>query len=464
MASKSKKRRRVFRASCILAALIIAGSSFAWFNSSDEVTNRLSASADYGAKIVESFAPPANWLPGQEVNKDVYVTNTGNIGAFVGMDVSGTLSIKKDMSVAIPTTTTINSYTIHYTNNAEAETAELTPEQYAAQVAVDEVNSKTYYTPDPANAPDTKYEVTETDVDSTTAVNDGVFDCVELTEDERYAVEAGAYLAYKPAADVMNELGRQAVNYKGTPTTTYVYTVYKDASSTQLVTTDNKLADSAFSNTENSGADAAPLAANYTKKATIDGTVYYFKADATTPTELTSNGTDFTPRADGLYVFRRSIDVDSTGFGADEIGKGAESFTYDGYYYYGGKYYKIADLSVTPDDVADIAGDTVQTDGNLAAASANLVKEVTDYANPVDLEYDNANHRLIATYKASVDGLDDALKAAATALDAAEHEYAAAELELRRAILDAASEDAAVQAATTARDLAQKAYDDAKNL
>ena len=48
MASKSKRRRKVLGASCILAALIIAGSSFAWFTSKDEVANRLTATADYG--------------------------------------------------------------------------------------------------------------------------------------------------------------------------------------------------------------------------------------------------------------------------------------------------------------------------------------------------------------------------------------------------------------------------------
>ena len=93
MASNSKRRRRVLGASCILAALIIAASSFAWFTSKDEVSNRLSANADYGVSIVESFAPPKNWIPGQEVNKDVYAVNTGNIGAFVNEDVSGVMSV-----------------------------------------------------------------------------------------------------------------------------------------------------------------------------------------------------------------------------------------------------------------------------------------------------------------------------------------------------------------------------------
>jgi alternate signal-mediated exported protein len=93
MASKSKKRRRVLGASCILAALIIAGSSFAWFTSKDEVTNRLSASGDYDVSIVESFAPPAKWVPGQAVNKDVYAVNTGNVEAFVKESVTSVMTI-----------------------------------------------------------------------------------------------------------------------------------------------------------------------------------------------------------------------------------------------------------------------------------------------------------------------------------------------------------------------------------
>ena len=92
MASKSKRRGRVFRASCILAALIIAGSSFAWFTSKDEVTNRLTANSDYGVSIVESFTPPKNWIPGQEINKDVYAVNTGSIAAFVKESISGNLT------------------------------------------------------------------------------------------------------------------------------------------------------------------------------------------------------------------------------------------------------------------------------------------------------------------------------------------------------------------------------------
>lgn len=96
MASKAqKRRRRVLGASCILAALIVAGSSFAWFTSKDEVTNKLSSSADYGVSIAESFQPPENWVPGQEVNKDAFATNTGNVDAFVRMYLEGNMRLLK---------------------------------------------------------------------------------------------------------------------------------------------------------------------------------------------------------------------------------------------------------------------------------------------------------------------------------------------------------------------------------
>lgn len=124
---KANKEKRVMAAALCITAVAVAGSTFAWFTSTDEVTNRLSANADYNVSIVESFAPPENWIPGQEVKKDVYATNTGNIGAFVREDISGALTITK-----------------------EKATSSLT-----------------------ANS-------------------------IELTQEERYVMEAGSYLAYAP--------------------------------------------------------------------------------------------------------------------------------------------------------------------------------------------------------------------------------------------------------------------------
>ena len=63
--------------------IFLVGTTFAWFTSKDEVTNRLSAHADYNVSIVEDFTPPEDWTPGQTVNKPVSAVNTGNVDAFV---------------------------------------------------------------------------------------------------------------------------------------------------------------------------------------------------------------------------------------------------------------------------------------------------------------------------------------------------------------------------------------------
>ena len=285
--------------------ILFACNTFAWFTSEDEVTNRLSASADYNVQIVESFTPPNNWIPGQEVRKDVYATNTGNIPAFVKESISGVLTITTEKE----------------SNNA---------------------------TPTSANT--------------------------KLTKAERYVMEAGSYLAYKPDAST-NALGNQIVAMTPSPTN-------------------------------------------------LDG--------------YTAETTDFTPTANGLYVFRRSIGVDST--------TRAENFEYEGYYYNDGEFYKVKLTSVTADtDVPDLAGDGKNTDGQLSAATFKLFEEKTEVVTPA-LTYDAPNHRLIATYTNSgvTTVTDSDLNTKAQALDRAEHDLAAAEDRLNKAIAESASSDSEV--------------------
>ena len=95
MASK-KKRRSVLIGSCVMAALIVGASTFAWFTSSDEVTNRLTASADYGVTVTEDFTPPEDWVPGQTVTKAVGAVNTGNVDAFVRMWLEGEMKLVEE--------------------------------------------------------------------------------------------------------------------------------------------------------------------------------------------------------------------------------------------------------------------------------------------------------------------------------------------------------------------------------
>lgn len=304
---KTSKEKRILIASLCIAAAVIAGSTFAWFSSSDEVTNRLTANADYGVSIVESFAPPANWLPGQAVNKDVYATNTGNIGAFVEEDISGVLTI-----------------------------------------------------------------TTEKSVDTWSA------DCVVLTDEERYSMEAGSFLALKPEGDNTNQLGNQVIIRpadQGTPPTT-----------------------------------------------------------------------DFTPAAEGLYVFRRQIIVDNP--------SRAETFEYAGYYYTAGKYYKVNLDSVTPDATPDFANDGLVSDGILTAATASYYKEVTEVKNPVALEYDADNNRLIASYATGNTSADN-LIAKARAYDDAIAAYERASEAVTRATADSTAANAELGTKQTALDNAK---------
>ena len=90
---KTSKEKRVLVASLGIAAVVAAGSTFAWFTSQDEVTNRLSANAAYDVSVIETFTPPTNWIPGQKVNKDTAAVNTGNIPAFVKQKLSGKMQV-----------------------------------------------------------------------------------------------------------------------------------------------------------------------------------------------------------------------------------------------------------------------------------------------------------------------------------------------------------------------------------
>ena len=283
----------------------------------------MSANADYDVSIVESFAPPANWIPNQTVNKDVYAVNTGSIAAFVEETVSSLMTVTKEQRV-------------------------------------------------PAAQKETK-----------------------LTEAERYSIEAGSYLALvKPdgATASTHQPGEKIVSF-----------------------------------TVNDATDLDGYSAN---------TVV----------------TDFTPDVSGVYVFRRSIDVDN--------GDQSETFKYESYYYDADTdtYYKTALTSVTPDTVADFAGDNVRTDGNLSDAEVVYFKDVTTTTVP-KLTYDAANHRLVATVEGTSYIDDDALKAYAEAYDDAIHDYQTALAERARALAE--DENATDELKTKHDTLVEKEIDEA---
>ena len=334
--------------------ILFARTTFAWFTSKDEVTNRLSANADYDVKLVESFAPPANWLPGSVINKDVYATNTGTIPAYVREKVTSKIAITTEDKITVANT-----------------------------------NGKI----DPANFPTNS--LTET--------------VLTLDEDERYSIEAGSFLAYAPTGST-NVVGRQVVVYKGEGETKYRL----KASPYTVIT-----------------------AAEYDASTDSDKATKYEAFDA-------SKSSDFQPTSEGLYVFRRVIDV---------ANDRSELFEYVGYYYKDGKYYKVTDIAVTPDQDIDLADDGVATDGVITAATFNLAKDVKHVAVPT-LTYDSENNRLVATYGetgatykyGASDGSEtDSLYGKAKALDEKEHTLAEARAKMDRAFLDLGVSNANVQ-------------------
>ena len=101
---KSSREKRVLIASLCIAAAVMAGSTFAWFTSKDEVTNRLSANASYNVSVTEDFTPPEDWVPGQTIKKEAAAINTGNVDAFVRMWLTGDMKLVKGDAGVVYTT------------------------------------------------------------------------------------------------------------------------------------------------------------------------------------------------------------------------------------------------------------------------------------------------------------------------------------------------------------------------
>lgn len=91
--AKKKNKKKILAAAIVLALIIVIGGTFAWFTSSDEVTNRLSSTSDYNVAITENFVPVKSMTPGTTVSKEVAAVNTGSVDAFVKMTVSGQLEL-----------------------------------------------------------------------------------------------------------------------------------------------------------------------------------------------------------------------------------------------------------------------------------------------------------------------------------------------------------------------------------
>lgn len=72
-----------------MAALLAIGGTFAYYTSTHTVDNTLET-GEYGDVMTEVFTPDSNWEPGEEVDKSVGVTNTGDYDIVVRVSMEET--------------------------------------------------------------------------------------------------------------------------------------------------------------------------------------------------------------------------------------------------------------------------------------------------------------------------------------------------------------------------------------
>ena len=277
---KTNKEKRVLICALCVAAVMIAGSTFAWFTSKDEVTNRLSANAAYDVSIAEDFTPPEEWVPGQTINKDVGAVNTGNIDALVRTHLEGAMNILGETAVAseIDVKTGFDSTALTDVTDADLLALGLTKKDasgnfYRTLSTTERTNPNLSSTANNSNGSDAS--------------------AIESTQDNNYseveAVQSGGWLAYASGS------------FKFTPENSGYTYIGNDGTTTNTQTTPTELASTAIKDTwNNSGAGGAGLA--------IDSDT-------------------FVPTSSGLFIFRRDItttsgghDYEFTGYYADVTG------------------------------------------------------------------------------------------------------------------------------------------------
>ncbi|GCF93874.1 hypothetical protein NRIC_17650 [Enterococcus florum] len=89
----NSKKKRALGVSLVLAIVLVLAGTYAWFTSTDNVTNKFKTGAlpDGSVKIVEDFEEPDPWLPDQEVKKEVGVLSNSNTDVVVRLSFKETL-------------------------------------------------------------------------------------------------------------------------------------------------------------------------------------------------------------------------------------------------------------------------------------------------------------------------------------------------------------------------------------
>jgi alternate signal-mediated exported protein len=221
---KTKSQKRVLIVSIVLALLIVAGATFAWFTSKDEVTNKLSASSNYGVTVVEDFTPPSNWTPGQKVNKDVALVNTGNVDAIVRASLSSAIDLTTEgtavtYNITQPVTTETTTKTVSGENDKVTKEVKLGDRtaNITSGTQTEEITKITNYINDFVEL--TKFTVTDTAEESETDINT----TTTSATNEVKSIQAGGRLICEADVILLDDEIKDGTYYEPTYTGLYIF-------------------------------------------------------------------------------------------------------------------------------------------------------------------------------------------------------------------------------------------------
>ncbi|MGC6770345.1 BsaA family SipW-dependent biofilm matrix protein [Enterococcus sp. LJL51] len=106
---QTKSKKKWVAAATTLATVAVLAGTFAWFTSADSETNHFEGEiAGNDVEVVENFIPPTDWKPGEDVNKDVSILNSGNYDSLIRVSFDEILNTLVDPSaISIDTTTAV---------------------------------------------------------------------------------------------------------------------------------------------------------------------------------------------------------------------------------------------------------------------------------------------------------------------------------------------------------------------
>ena len=327
------------------------------------------------------------WQPGQEVNKDVYAVNTGNIAAYVKENVSGVLN-------------------------------------YTFESKVGTWDNKCLVLND----------TTKTAIDGVTTNEAGGFLAWTSATTKGWSFDDGATQVKVGTDDANIKAGNNTIG-----ATTYKFTYVKDGKT--YVTAGDTLADDTeflLVNDEGTDVQTAGTAGNLTLKEK-DFMLELGEVASARQNEDPAVASRWTPSQSGVYIFRRSVKHDDP---TPATHPEDDTFTYAGYYYDAttGKYYKIVlgedpfrtyevasteagkvndvfDINAAQDKLGGTA--TVNRDGTInGTPKVWYVKEKTIEDTPVNFTYEEADTtnadpqkqhgpRLVVEYGAAINETSD---------------------------------------------------------